>query len=42
VLPAAIFSAMACTWRSGPLAVTEKPQSFGIWLSRTVSAMPFM
>ena len=28
--------------RRGPFALTEKPKSFGIWLSSTVSAMPFM
>jgi len=32
----------ASTWRSGPSASTLKPSSLGIWLSSTVSAMPFM
>ena len=42
VAPAKTFSTIPHTWRSGPCAETEKPKSFGIWLSSTVSAMPFM
>ena len=42
VLPAATFSTIPDTCRNGPSALTEKPRSFGIWLSTTVSAMPFM
>jgi hypothetical protein len=42
VLPAHTFSPIAHAWRSGPSALTENPRSFGIWLSITVSAMPFM
>ena len=36
------FSTIPTACRSGPSAETEKPKSFGIWLSTTVSAMPFM
>ena len=42
VLPATTFSTIPDTCRNGPSALTEKPRSFGIWLSITVSAMPFM
>jgi len=42
VRPASTCSTMASTWRSGPSASTLKPSSLGIWLSITVSAMPFM
>ncbi len=42
VLPAVTFSTIPNACRIGPSAETEKPRSFGIWLSITVSAMPFM
>ena len=42
VLPASSAPTMPHTWRAGPFAVTEKPKSFGTWLSSTVNAMPFM
>ena len=42
VLPAVTFSTIPNACRIGPSAETEKPKSFGIWLSTTVSAMPFM
>ena len=42
VLPAITFSTIPHACRIGPSAETEKPKSFGIWLSTTVSAMPFM
>jgi len=42
VLPASTLPTIPHTWRSGPFDVTEKPKSFGTWLSSTVSAMPFM
>ncbi len=42
VLPASTFAMIPHAWRSGPFALTEKPRSFGTWLSSTVSAMPFM
>ena len=42
VLPAITFSTIPNACRIGPSAETEKPKSFGIWLSTTVSAMPFM
>jgi hypothetical protein len=42
VLADQIFSTMPSTWRTGPGSDTENPRSLGIWLSTTVSAMPFM
>jgi hypothetical protein len=42
VRPAIICSTMPHACRIGPSAETLKPRSFGIWLSITVSAMPFM
>ena len=42
VCPASTFLTINTTWRSGPSALAEKPRSLGIWLSSTVSAMPFM
>ena len=42
VFPAITLSTIPHAWRNGPSAVTEKPKSFGIWLSSTVRAMPFM
>ncbi len=40
--PAITCSTMPHACRIGPSAETLKPRSFGIWLSITVSAMPFM
>jgi hypothetical protein len=42
VLPSTIPRAIAHMSRSGPVDSIEKPSSFGVWLSSTVSAMPFM
>ena len=42
VCPPITPSTMAHACRSGPSALTENPNSLGIWLRITVSAMPFM
>ena len=42
VLPSITFPTIPHACLIGPSAETEKPKSFGIWLSTTVRAMPFM
>jgi hypothetical protein len=42
VRPPAMAFAISHRLRSGPSLSIEKPNSFGSWLIRTVSAIPFM